>query len=154
MNYLKLFLFVSFIFCAHIANAENYIVEVPTLNIRSCAGTNCEIIGKLTEGNIVKPIQDFGEWLEIETENGSGYVIKRAITKKDLTKELDSSFASIFILLLVIGVIVFIYMLPSKLASGNKNAKKVFYVNIFLGWIPIIWIILLVAALIGEAKEQ
>lgn len=77
MKYLKLIVFLLIIVVAQITNAGSYIVDTPVLNVRSCAGTNCKIIGKLTEGNTVNSIQEHGEWVEIETENGSGYVIKK-----------------------------------------------------------------------------
>ena len=51
-------------------------VDTPTLNIRSCPEPNCEVIAKPTEGDAVNSIQDHGEWIEIETENGSVYVLK------------------------------------------------------------------------------
>ena len=145
MKYLIVFLLI--ITANRTANAESYTVDTPVLNVRSCAGTNCKIIGKLTEGNTVNSIQDHGEWIEIETENGSGYVIKKALSE-------DNTITSIIILVFVLWLLFFIYMLPAKIASNNKNASKVYKVNLFLGWIPVIWLILLLAALIGESKED
>ena len=147
MKYLKLIAFLLVITICRTANAESYTVDTPVLNVRSCAGTNCKIIGKLTEGNTVNSIQDHGEWIEIETENGSGYVIKKALSE-------DNTITSIIILVFVLWLLFFIYMLPAKIASNNKNASKVYKVNLFLGWIPVIWLILLLAALIGESKED
>ena len=147
MKYLKLIAFLLVITICRTAHAESYTVDTPVLNVRSCAGTNCKIIGKLTEGNTVNSIQDHGEWIEIETENGSGYVIKKALSE-------DNTITSIIILVFVLWLLFFIYMLPAKIASNNKNASKVYKVNLFLGWIPVIWLILLLAALIGESKED
>lgn len=77
MKYLELIVVLLIITVCRTAYAESYVVDTPVLNVRSCAGTNCKIIGKLTEGNTVNSIQEHGEWVEIETENGSGYVIKK-----------------------------------------------------------------------------
>ena len=147
MKYLKLIVFLLIIVVAQITNAGSYVVDTPVLNIRSCAGTNCKIIGKLLEGKTVEVIQDNGEWVEIKTENGSGYVIKNALSE-------DNTAVSVIIFIAVLWLVFFIYMLPAKIASDNKNADKIYKVNLFLGWIPIIWLILLLAALIGESKED
>lgn len=77
--------------------------------------------------------------MEIEIDNGSGYVIKKALSE-------DDTIISVIILMLVFLFVFFIYMLPSKIADNNKNANKIYKVNLFLGWIPIIWLILLLAA--------
>lgn len=145
MKYLIAFLLI--ITASLTANAESYIVDTPVLNIRSCAGTNCKIIGKLAEGDAINSIQDHGEWIEIETENGSGYVIKKALGE-------DNTITSVIILVFILWLLFFIYMLPAKIASNNKNANKIYKVNLFLGWIPVIWLILLLAALVGESKED
>ena len=151
MKYLKLIVFLLIIVVAQITNAGSYIVDTPVLNVRSCAGTNCKIIGKLTEGNTVNSIQEHGEWVEIETENGSGYVIKKALAD-------DASILSVIgvFILIILGLwfLFFMYFLPSRVAADNKNANKIYHLNLFLGWIPIIWLILLLAALIGESKED
>ena len=128
-------------------NAESYIVDTPVLNVRSCAGTNCKIIGKLVEGDSVVSIKDDGEWVEIKTENGSGYVIKKELSE-------DNTIISVIVLVFVLWLVFFIYMLPAKIAASNKNASKIYKVNLFLGWIPVIWVVLLLAALIGENKED
>ena len=151
MKYLELIVVLLIITVCRTAYAESYVVDTPVLNVRSCAGTNCKIIGKLTEGNTVNSIQEHGEWVEIETENGSGYVIKKALAD-------DASILSVIsvFILIILGLwfLFFMYFLPSRVAADNKNANKIYHVNLFLGWIPIIWLILLLAALIGESKED
>lgn len=147
MKYLKLIVFLLIIVVAQITNAGSYVVDTPVLNIRSCAGTNCKIIGKLLEGKTVEVIQDNGEWVEIKTENGSGYVIKNALSE-------DNTAVSVIIFIFVLWLAFFIYMLPAKIASDNKNADKIYKVNLFLGWVPVIWLVLLLAALIGESRED
>ena len=84
---------------------------------------------------------------QIKTEKGSGYVIKKSLSE-------DNTIFSVVILVLILWLVFFIYMLPSKIAANNKNASKIYKVNLFLGWIPVIWLILLLAALIGESKES
>lgn len=147
MKYLKLIAFLYTFLIIQVANASSYVVNTPVLNVRSCAGTNCQIIGKLTEGETVDSIQEHGDWIEIKTEKGSGYVIKKSLSE-------DNTIFSIVILVLILWLVFFIYMLPSKIAANNKNASKIYKVNLFLGWIPVIWLILLLAALIGESKES
>ena len=147
MKYLKLVAFLLLILTSQKVNAESYIVDTPVLNVRSCAGTNCKIIGKLVEGDSVVSIKDDGEWVEIKTENGSGYVIKKALSE-------DNTIISVIVLVFVLWLVFFIYMLPAKMAASNKNASKIYKVNLFLGWIPVIWVVLLLAALIGENKED
>lgn len=107
MRYLKLIVFFLTITVCRTTYAESYIVDTPVLNVRSCAGTNCKIIGKLTEGDVVNSIQDHGEWFEIETENGSGYVIKEVLSE-------DNTITSIVMLVFVLWLLFFIYMLPAK----------------------------------------
>ena len=147
MKYLKLVAFLLLILTSQKVNAESYIVDTPVLNVRSCAGTNCKIIVKLVEGDSVVSIKDDGEWVEIKTENGSGYVIKKALSE-------DNTIISVIVLVFVLWLVFFIYMLPAKIAASNKNASKIYKVNLFLGWIPVIWVVLLLAALIGENKED
>ena len=143
MKYLKLVAFLLLILTSQKVNAESYIVDTPVLNVRSCAGTNCKIIGK----DSVVSIKDDGEWVEIKTENGSGYVIKKALSE-------DNTIISVIVLVFVLWLVFFIYMLPAKIAASNKNASKIYKVNLFLGWIPVTWVVLLLAALIGESKED
>lgn len=147
MKYLKLIVFFLLISLSQPANAKSYIVDTPVLNVRSCAGTDCKIIERLAEGDYVNSIQEHGEWVEIEMGNGTGYVIKKALRE-------DNTIVSVIILVLILWLVFFIYMLPAKIAANNKNASKIYKVNLFLGWIPLIWLILFVAALIGESKED
>lgn len=91
----------------------------------------------------------------ISTENGQGYVIKRALSKETSNiVSLFSGLGSFIFIGLIICFFIFIYLLPSKVAANNKNADKVFWVNLFLGWIPFIWLILLLAALLGDSRED
>ena len=59
-----------------------------------------------------------------------------------------------FVLVLVLWLVWFFYFLPSRIAAGNKNANKVYKVNLLLGWIPVVWLLVLFAALIGDSRED
>ena len=156
MNFLKYFLLVLFVFLmTQKTFAVEYIVDTPVLNVRSCAGTDCKIIARLTEGEYVNSINDNGEWVEISIDNSSGYVIKRAL-RKEISSTDTTSTGNGSILLICLGIcfLIFIYLLPSKVAANNKNADKIYWVNLFLGWIPFIWLALLLAALLGDSRED
>ena len=45
-----------------------------------------------------------------------------------------------------------IWFLPVICSRGNENTKKILWITIFIGWIPIVWIALLISALLGTKK--
>lgn len=149
---MKKLVFLLFLMFISIAHAETYYVNTEVLNLRSCEGTKCEILGKLTSGEAVKVIKDNGEWVKVQTDKGDGFVIKRSLTTQ--SSGIGEIIVGVFILALVLWIVLFFYFLPSRIAAGNKNANKVYKVNLLLGWIPIIWLLLLFAALIGENREN
>ena len=149
---MKKLVFLLFLMFCSIAHAETYYVNTEVLNLRSCEGTHCEILGKLTSGEAVEVIKDNGEWVKVQTEKGDGFVIKRSLTTE--SSGIVDIAVGVFILALVLWIVWFFYFLPSRIAAGNKNANKVYRVNLLLGWIPIIWLLLLFAALIGENRED
>ena len=155
MKYLQILILFLTLFCSKFATAETYYVNTDVLNLRSCEGTNCKILGKLTSGETVEVIKDNGEWVKVQTDKGDGFVIKRSLTTQ--SSGIDG-IVDVVIGALVVAFILwfvwFFYFLPSRIAAGNKNADKVYRVNLLLGWIPIIWLLLLFAALIGENKED
>ena len=147
MKYLKLICFIcTFLFC-QLANAETYYVNTEVLNLRSCEGTNCKILGKLISGEAVNVIEDRGEWVKVQTDKGEGFVIKSSLTNENSGKYSPWAIWIILVLLLVA------WFLPSVIASNNVNHRKIFWVNLLIGWIPIIWLILLIAALVGEKRK-
>lgn len=156
MKYLKVFFFICSLVISRVANAETYYVNTEVLNLRSCEGTDCKILGKLTSGEAVELLEDKGEWVKVETDKGAGFVIKRSLTtySPDISTDESMSISNIIILVFIVWIALFFYLLPSRIAANNKNANKIYRVNLFLGWIPIIWLILFVAALIGESKEE
>ncbi|OEH91500.1 SH3 domain-containing protein [Bacillus solimangrovi] len=57
-------------------------VIVPILNIRQSANTTSDIVGQLKEGEIVQVIQQTDEWLQVKTENKTGWVAAEFTTEK------------------------------------------------------------------------
>ena len=154
MKYLKVFLFLCALAISGNAFAETYYVNTEVLNLRSCEGTDCKILGKLTSGESVELLEDKGEWVKVQTDKGEGFVIKRSLTTQSYGSSIGEVIFSIILIVIIAWIALFFYLLPSKIAANNKNANKIYRVNLFLGWIPIIWLILFVAALIGESREE
>ena len=100
-----------------------------------------------------------GKWAKVRTAIGEGYVAEKYLIKSAESTPLSEETSDLpaFVLIIILGIAVwviwYIYFLPSRIAADNKNADKVYTVNLFLGWIPIIWLVLLLAALIGEQKN-
>lgn len=151
MKYFKFVIVFILVSVSQSANAETYVVNTPVLNIRTCAGTNCNVIGKLKKGDFVDSIQNHGQWVEIETDKGNGYVIKKALAEDNATRSNSETFMFI---VFIISFIIFVYLLPYFVATNNRNRNKIFFINLFLGWIPVVWLILLLAALTGEKEEH
>ena len=155
MKYLQILILSLILFCSRFANAETYYVNTEVLNLRSCEGTHCEILGKLTSGDVVEVLNDKGEWVNVRTDKGEGFVIKRSLTTESYSVGgIVDIVVGAVIIVFILWLVWFFYFLPSRIASGNKNADKVYRVNLLLGWIPIIWLLILFAALIGENKED
>lgn len=154
MKYLKIFLLLCALAISGNAFAETYYVNTEVLNLRSCEGTDCKILGKLTSGESVELLEDKGEWVKVQTDKGEGFVIKRSLTTQSSGSSIGEVIFNIILLVIIAWIALFFYLLPARLAANNKNANKIYRVNLFLGWIPIIWLILFVAALIGESREE
>ena len=60
MHFLKLIFFCLTLLVCNSANAETYYVNTEVLNLRSCEGTDCKILGKLTSGETVELLEDKG----------------------------------------------------------------------------------------------
>ena len=155
MKYLKLIIFAFTLFICNIANADTLYVNTPVLNLRSCPSTKCEIVGKLMSGKSIYVEEYQGDWVKVQTDIGNGYVVKRLLVD-NLPHSSDETnlFASLIILILVLSIAWFFYMLPARLARHNKNAGRMYKVNLFLGWVPGVWIILLIVALVSEKVDQ
>lgn len=61
---------------------------------------------------------------------------------------------TIFVLLTITAIIIILilYFVPTFCAKDTVYYKKILILNIFLGWCPIIWLILLVCSIIGTKK--
>lgn len=57
-------------------------------------------------------------------------------------------------IVLVVIIFITIWLIPLFCSRKNENATAILWINLFLGWIPIIWIVLLLAALLGKKKSQ
>lgn len=115
------------------AYAIKYSVNVPVLNLRSCKGTNCKIVAKLTSGEIVDVEDNKGTWVKVKTKKGNGYVIKSSL-KQQSTESSSEDSSSAFYWIIAI-VIIFVIAsksnkdktnLPAK-ASEKKNKKSSLY---------------------------
>ena len=148
----KLF-FVLSVFCLFTigsANARNHIVNVQVLNLRSCAGTNCDIVGRLNKGEVVYVESHHGEWVKVQTDRRTGFVIKNSLSADNSIAE---DIGIVLLIMLGISIGLLILFAPSIVARNNKNANKIFWVNLLLFWIPFVWLVLLIAAILGESKE-
>ncbi|TSI07375.1 N-acetylmuramoyl-L-alanine amidase [Lysinibacillus sp. BW-2-10] len=61
-------------------------VTVNDLNIRKGPGTSFAIVGKLNRGDKVSSYSIEGDWVEIKTDQVSGYVHKAYVTTKEVSK--------------------------------------------------------------------
>ena len=55
--------------------------------------------------------------------------------------------------LIIIGVLFFVYFIPSFVAHNKRNAQAIFVLNLLLGWTIICWIGALIWAMV-EKKEK
>lgn len=147
MKMIKLIFFFITMFACNLAYADTYYVNTEVLNLRSCASTNCKILGKLTSGEAIEVLENSGEWVKVQTDKGEGFVIKKSITK-------DSDSSSGIFVLFVLIILGYVWFLPTIVSSTHTNHRKIFWLNLIIGWIPLIWIILLIVAITGERKDD
>ena len=57
-------------------------------------------------------------------------------------------------LLILIGTLNALYFLPAIIASSNTNDFSVMFINLFLGWTFIGWVVALVMATKGQPKKE
>ena len=60
----------------------------------------------------------------------------------------------IAVVILIVIILITIWLIPIFCSRKNENATAILWINLFLGWIPIIWLVLLLAALLGKKKSQ
>ena len=60
------------------------VVSNGTVNIRSCAGTNCSAIGRATNGDELIVLEDLGQWFHVRTIDGSveGYISASVVQRE------------------------------------------------------------------------
>lgn len=56
--------------------------------------------------------------------------------------------------ILIVIILITIWLIPIFCSRKNENATAILWINLFLGWIPIIWLVLLLAALLGKKKSR
>lgn len=93
---------LSFFVCSAV-KADMYRVDVPVLNLRVCASTECKILRKLPKGEIVDTISETGNWFKVRTQKSEGYVIKKSL-KKVPEKEHSVIWKKIFIFVILLGL--------------------------------------------------
>ncbi|MDR1027241.1 MAG: SH3 domain-containing protein [Rickettsiales bacterium] len=155
---MKKLLFIFFCLCIVRSATAATIVNVEVLNIRSCAGTHCNIVGKLNRHEKVLVENYVGEWVKVRSIKGDGFVIRTSLhsyVDNSYNSNITAEDIGIYLLILL-GAAIFLLILfaPSLAARNNKNGKKIFWLNLLLFWAPLVWLILLVAALLGEQKEN
>lgn len=56
--------------------------------------------------------------------------------------------------ILIVIILITIWLIPIFCSRKNENATAILWINLFLGWIPVIWLVLLLAALLGKKKSR
>lgn len=74
-------LFLTLIFYACPAFAQDYVVISEALNIRSGPGTQYEVVGKLKQGDKVYVKEFVGNWAKIKTENDTAAFVNQKLIK-------------------------------------------------------------------------
>jgi hypothetical protein len=70
--------------CSDSSSEEASTVEITTVlfnviangngNLRSCAGTNCDIVGHVAVGDLLGVVAEEGDWYQVQTENGTAFI--------------------------------------------------------------------------------
>ncbi|MFD2046187.1 N-acetylmuramoyl-L-alanine amidase [Ornithinibacillus salinisoli] len=67
--------------------ADDAVINVDNLNVRGGPGTNFDVVGQIHTDESYPIIQKDNEWIEIQLENGTGWVSSEYITVKGETEE-------------------------------------------------------------------
>lgn len=60
---------------ANVADADTFDVIVNgDVNLRSCAGTECSVVGRAANGSLLTVLAVEGDWYQVETEDGTAYI--------------------------------------------------------------------------------
>ena len=118
----KALLSIFFIcFMAGSANAELHSVAVSALNIRSCPGTHCNIVGKLKQNDEVIVEKVVGEWVQIKTNQGSGFVVKKYLEMNTTNLYIENA-PNFYILLGFFSLVTLLTLIV--LRSGAKRDRE------------------------------
>ena len=58
----------------------------------------------------------------------------------------------ILLIILIFIILIGIWFIPVICSRGNENENKILWLTVFLGWIPFVWLALLISALLGKKK--
>jgi hypothetical protein len=60
------------------------------VNLRSCAGTDCDVVGQAADGSILRVVRVDGDWYEVEFEGGTAFIASWLVVRgPDLVIETD-----------------------------------------------------------------
>ena len=59
----------------------------------------------------------------------------------------------VFLVTVWLMLYIVLWWVPYMCAQQNKNKKQIFWLTLFLGWFPLVWFILLIAALLGDKVD-
>lgn len=71
--------------------------------------------------------------------------------------ETDLYIETIFYIIIgvtIVSISFLLWLIPTFCSRKNENATAILWLNIFLGWIPLVWLVLLLAALLGKKKNS
>ena len=73
--------------------------------------------------NLLNCLKDKGEWVKVKTDKGEGFVIKRSLTTESSDTGIGEIVLNIVFLGVILWIVIFIYLLPSRLAANNKKCQ-------------------------------
>lgn len=100
-------------------SVAQYYVTASKLNVRKGMGTNYEVLYKLDKGDRVDIIAESGDWTEIKTTQGQGFVSGKYIS----TEKPEDSETSDWATYLIVGGFI-LYALFSKNGSSSGSSSK------------------------------
>jgi hypothetical protein len=63
-------------------SGETFTVVVDgNVNLRGCAGTDCDIVGQASDGELLTVIGQEGDWYEVETDDGTAFIASFLTTR-------------------------------------------------------------------------
>jgi hypothetical protein len=63
------------------------------VNVRSCAGTDCEVVGQAADGSVLAVVAIEEDWYEVEFEDGTAFIASWLVTRgPDLVIDVDERY--------------------------------------------------------------